>query len=272
MTGHEGEAMRRLLGRIRRVRFRFRTMLAVVAGAAVILMAATRWIPYVLWRIRLERAIVAKVLDDPHINNLLMSNPSFQLFHGLDGRELGDLRRDPGLVVDRLLRAIGEGDEGRRKRALHSLGIYLDEVEGPELPRRFVDRGVALLATGTLLIGVETDLASAVAGRARSVGMGAADRAAFRERARVVLRSTLPHPDYAKVWAWSLAQLGGREEMEIIRGAWDRLDRYGQSKLLQTLGGPSGAGSSPFAPPPGGFEGAADVLACQPNSRGADHP
>jgi hypothetical protein len=60
------------------------------------------------------------------------------------------------------------------------------------------------------------------------------DRMACRERARVVLRRDLPHPDYAKVWALSLAQLGGREEKEIVRNAWDRLDRNGRSMILET--------------------------------------
>ena len=68
--------------------------------------------------------------------------------------------------------------------------------------------------------------------------MGVADRAAFRERARVVLDGPLPHPDYAKVWAYDLALIGGREETEIILGAWGRLDRNGRSKLLEVLGGP----------------------------------
>ncbi len=109
-----------------------------------------------------------------------------------------------------------------------------------------------MLAAGTLPIGLETDLAWAVAWRARSfgmadddrksfrewrvrsVGMAEDDRKAFRKRARVVLSRELPHPDYAKMWALSLVQLGGREEKEIIRNAWDRLDRNGRSMVLET--------------------------------------
>jgi hypothetical protein len=64
--------------------------------------------------------------------------------------------------------------------------------------------------------------------------MEATDREAFRERARVVLRKDLPHPDYAKVWASSLAQFGGCEEKEIVLGAWERLDRNGRSKVVES--------------------------------------
>lgn len=258
--------MRRLLSRIRRVRLRMRTMLAIVAGAAVVLVASIRWIPYALWRLRLELAIEAKVLGDPHVDNGLMSNPSFRLFHGLTGRESDDFRREPGRVVDRLLRAIGEGDEGRRKLALHALDLYLNEVQGPELPRRFVARGVALLAPGTLPIDFETDLASAVARRARFIGMTPEDREAFRERARVVLHSALPHPDYAKIWAWSLAQVAGREEIEVIRGAWDRLDRNGRDKAREVLGDRLGPGLDPA--PTARPDDPADLLACRPSTPG----
>ena len=183
----------------------------------------------------LERLIAIKIEGDAPGDFEVWSDPSFQLYHGLTDEELRELRRDPTFVVDRLLRFIaGAGEETRRQKVVRSLVIYLDEVEGPELPRRFVTRGVAMLASGTLPIRLETDLAVALARRARSAGMDEADRASFRERARVVLHTKLPHPDYAKIWAWSLAQLGGREAKEIVLGAWDVLDRNGRSKVLET--------------------------------------
>ena len=46
--------MKRLPTRMRRARLRMRTMLAIVAGATVILVASIRWIPYALRRLRLE--------------------------------------------------------------------------------------------------------------------------------------------------------------------------------------------------------------------------
>jgi hypothetical protein len=185
--------------------------------------------------VRLERLIVTKVEGDAPGDHQAWSNPSFQFYHGLSDDELREFRRDPGRVVERLLRSIaGQGDEDRRQKVLRALEIYLDEVEGPGQSRRFIARGVGMLASGTLPIRLETDLASAIARRSRSVGIEDADRAAFRERASIVLRLKLPHPDYAKVWALSLAQLGGREEKEVIVGAWDRLDANGRSKLLET--------------------------------------
>ena len=185
--------------------------------------------------VRLERLIATKVEGDAPGDYEVWSNPSFQFYHGLSDDELREFRRDPGRVVERLLRSIaGEGNEDRRKKVLRALEIYLDEVEGPEQPRRFIARGVGMLASGTLPIRLEIDLAAAIARRSRSVGIEDADRAAFRERASIVLHLKLPHPDYAKVWAWSLAQLGGREEKAVIVGAWDRLDSNGRSKLLET--------------------------------------
>ena len=185
--------------------------------------------------VRLERLIVTKVEGDAPGDHEVWSNPSFQFYHGLSDGELREFRRDPGRVVERLLRSIaGEGNEDRRKKVLRALEIYLDELESPEQPRRFIARGVGMLASGMLPIRLETDLASAIARRSRSVGIKDADRAAFRDRASIVLHLKLPHPDYAKVWAWSLAQLGGREEKEVIVGAWDRLDGNGRSKLLET--------------------------------------
>ena len=191
---------------------------------------------------RLERLIVEKVEGHAPGDDHVWQDPSFQFYHGLSDDELLELRRDPQRVVDRLLRSVaGEGDEARRQKVLRALGIYLDEVDGPEQPRRFIHRGVELLASGTLPLGVETDLVSELVRRSRSVGMEAADKAALRDRARVVLHQKLPHPDYVKVWAWNLAQLGGPEEKEIILGAWDRLDQNGRAKLLETaLIGPEG--------------------------------
>jgi hypothetical protein len=184
---------------------------------------------------RLERVITTKVEGEAPGDHEVWSNPSFQLYHGLSDDELREIRRNPERVVDRLLRSIaGAGDEARRQKILRSLEIYLDETKGLEPARQFLSRGVAMLASGLLPIRLETDLASALARRFLSAGMSEADRASFRERARVVLHGTLPHPDYAKVWAWSLAQLGGREDREIILGAWDRLDRNGRSKLRET--------------------------------------
>jgi hypothetical protein len=218
------------------VRLRLRTALALVAAIAVSALAMTRWIPDALWRLRLERLIAKKVEGDaPGDHHPWWSRPSFRLYHGLSDAELRDVRRGPGWVVDRLLRSIAEpGDEARREKLLRALDLYLDEVQGPEPPRRFIARGAGMLVSGTLPIGLETELASAVARRARSFGMEQADREAFRRRARVVLSKDLPHPDYAKVWAHSLAQLGGREEKQIILGAWDRLDRHGRSMVLET--------------------------------------
>lgn len=184
---------------------------------------------------RLERLIVEKVEGHAPGDDHVWQDPSFQLYHGLSDEELLEFRRDPQRVVDRLLRSVaGEGDEARRQKVLRALGIYLDEVEGPELPRRFIHRGVELLASGTLPLKLETDLVSTLVRRSLSVGMGAADKAALRDRARVVLHQKLPHPDYAKVWALSLAQLGGSEDKEIILRAWGSLDQNGRSMLLET--------------------------------------
>ena len=163
------------------------------------------------------------------------SNPSFQLDHGLSGDDLNDFRRDPGRVVDRVLKPIAKPSvEGHRRKVLRSLNIYLDEVDGREQPKRFITRGVVMLASGELPIGLETDLATSIVERSRSFGMEEEDRRAFRERSRVVLKTDLPDPDDAKVWAWSFAQLGGPDEKEIVLGAWDRLDRNGRAKLLET--------------------------------------
>jgi hypothetical protein len=184
---------------------------------------------------RLERLITTKIEGEAPGDLQAWSKPSFQLYHGLSDDELRDLRRDPTAVVDRLLRTIaGDGEETRRQKVLRALEIYLDETEGSELPGRFVTQGVGMLASAKLPIRIETDLASALARRARVIGMNEADRASFRTRARVVLHTKLPHPDYAKIWAWSLAQLGGPEDKEIVLGAWDVLDRNGRSKILET--------------------------------------
>jgi hypothetical protein len=213
-----------------------RRWMVAVAVLAVLTPAMTRWLPGAWWRYRIDQLVETKVEGDaPGDDHPEWSKPSFQLYHGLSNDELRDVRRDPGRVVDRLLGSIAApGVEDHRQKILRALVIYLDEVAGTEQPRRFIAEGIRMLASGTLPIGLETDLASAVASRTRSVGMEAADREAFRERARVVLRKDLPHPDYAKIWAWSLAQLGGCEEKEIILGMWHRLDRNGRSKVLET--------------------------------------
>ena len=180
MMIQEGDAMRRWLRRLVRTRFRMRTALVLVAAMAVLSAAMTRWVPYLLWRLRLERAIVGKVEGDAAADHLAYSNPSFQLYHDLNDAEAADLRREPGRVVDRLLRDVAEpGDPRRREDAGHALGLYLDEVKGTELPGRFVSRGVALLASGKLPIGLETDLASAIVRQAFRVGISPADRRAF---------------------------------------------------------------------------------------------
>ena len=123
------------------------------------------------------------------------SKPSFQFYHGLSDGDLRDLRRDPGWVVDRLLRSIAEpGGEDHRKKVLRALLIYLDEVDGPEQTKRFIARGVRMLASGTLPIGLETDLVSAVARRSGSFGMEEAERKAFRVRCALSLGETFRTP------------------------------------------------------------------------------
>jgi len=227
--------------------------LALIAGMSL---ALTRWIPEVPPAGRpnetvkattppgdlLERLIVEKVEGHAPGDDQVWQDPSFQLQHGLSDDELREFRRDPQRVVDRLLRTVsGEGDERHRQKVLRALGIYVGEVEGLEQPRRLMHRGVELLASGTVPLDLETDLVSDLARRSQSVGMEAADKAALRDRARAFLHQKLPHPDYAKVWALSLAQLGGPEDKEIILGAWDSLDQNGRSMLLETaLIGPKG--------------------------------
>jgi hypothetical protein len=182
-----------------------------------------------------ERLIVEKVEGHAPGDDQVWQDPSFQLYHGLTDDELREIRRDPPWVVDRLLRTVFEqGDEGLRMKVLRALRIYLDEAKDPELTRRFVRRGVDVLALGTLPLRVETDLFSDVIRRSQAVGAEAVDKALLRDRARIVLHQDLPHPDYAKCWAYDLAQLGGAEDKEIILAAWDRLDENGRSKLRET--------------------------------------
>lgn len=184
---------------------------------------------------RLERLVAEKVVSDAPGDFQAWSNPSFQFYHGLSDDELRELRRDPGRVVDELLGFVsGPGRTARRRKVLRALQVYLDELEGPVQARRFVHLGTELIASGALPVELETDLAWDVALRSRAIGMEPSDREALRRRARVVLSSPLPHPDYAKVWALSLARLGGSEEREIVLGAWDRLDWGGRSMLLDT--------------------------------------
>lgn len=216
--------MRRWLRRVGRVRLRVRTALGLVAAVALIVVAMTRWIPYALWRVRLERAIAGKIVPDAPVEHFLFSEPSFQLFHGLTDDDLRDFRRDPNFLVDRLLRSIGcEGDERGRRNTLAALDRYLEEVEGPELPRRFIARGVRLIDSGKLPALLESELALALVRRATYLGIGPADREAFRSRARVVLGSDgLTIPEVAWNWAGALAALGGREETEIVVALIDR--------------------------------------------------
>ncbi|HEY2157063.1 MAG TPA: hypothetical protein VGH33_15650, partial [Isosphaeraceae bacterium] len=216
--------MRQSMKWLVRVRFRVRTILAIVAGTAVIFVASTRWIPYALWRLRLERAITGKIEADTPVHRFLLSEPTFKQFHDLSDAELLDFRRDPEFLVGRLLRAVGgEGDEPRRINALKALDKYLDEVEGPELPRRFVARAVELVASGTLPAELEATLAASATSRAWFAGMTPADREALRERARaVVLSIDAARPEVAWGWAGALASLGGRGETEIVADLVDR--------------------------------------------------
>jgi len=190
----------------------------------------------------IERLIVEKVEGHAPGDDQVWQDPRFQLYHGLTDDELREIRRDPPWVVDRLLRSVfEEGGEDLRMKVLRALIIYLDEAKNPELTRRFVRRGVDVLALGMLPIRLESDLFFDVVRRSKSVGIEAVDKALLRDRARVVLNQKLPHPDYAKCWAYTLAQLGGEEDKAIILAAWDRLDENGHSKLRETaLIGPEG--------------------------------
>ncbi len=216
--------MRRWLSRIGRVRFRVRTALVLVAAVALAVVAITRWIPYVRWRLRLERTIAAKIEPDPPVEHLLFSEPSFQLFQGLSDDDLRDFRRDPDFLADRLLWAVGgEGDERSRRNTLGALNRYLNEVEGPALPRRFIAKAVGLVGSGRLPALLESELAEALAGRASFAGIDPADREAFRSRAAVVLGAVdADHREVAWNWAAALATLGGRDETEIVVALVDR--------------------------------------------------
>ena len=227
--------MRRWLRPVRGYQIRLRTILVAIAVIALLTVASSRWIPQILWRVRLERIISSKVEGDGPAESDVWMNPSFQLYNGLTGSELEDVRRDPIRVVDRLLESISAADapEFRRERVLRSLKIYLTETNGTEMPKRFISRGVKLLSSGKLPIGLETNLAFAIADRYRLAGISDADRTAFRERARFILSSKLPHPDYAKKYGLSLALLGGTKEREAILDAWDRFDDSGREKMIE---------------------------------------
>ena len=227
--------MRRWLRPVRGSQIRLRTTLVAIAVIALLTVASSRWVPEILWRVRLERIISSKVEGDAPAESEVWMNPNFQLDNSLTGSELEDVRRDPIRVVDRLLEAIAAADapEFRRERVLRSLEIYLTETNEKEMSKKFISRGVELLSSGKLPIGLETNLAFAIASRSQVLGMEDADRSAFRERARIILSSKLPHPDYAKVWGCSLARLGGSEERKVILDAWDRLDDNGRLKMIE---------------------------------------
>lgn len=227
--------MRCWLRPVRSYQIHLRTTVVAIAVVALLTVASSRWIPEILWRVRLERIISSKVEGDGPADSEVWSNPSFQFYNALTGPELEDARRDPIRVVDRLIEAIAAADrpEFRRERVLRSLEIYLTETNRKDMSRRFISRGVELVSSGKLPGRLEWNLAFAIATRSQAVGIEDADRTAVRERARSILSSKLPHPDYAKVWCCVLAFLGGPEEKKIILDAWDRLDDNGRSKMVE---------------------------------------
>jgi hypothetical protein len=205
---------------VRRLRFRVRSLVLLVAALAVGMAAVMVWIPWIRWRIRVDRVIREK-LEPPSTNTIARfeETPTFQTVKGLSTGELEDLLRDPKHVVDELLITVARAkSEDRRSTAARSISNFLRLVESPELPKSAFNQLLALALSDKMSPRGESAIVfSFIHPWITHVDLDDQQRSAILDRARTHARASRPDERLAR-WLYVLDQVGCRDETKFLLG------------------------------------------------------
>ena len=197
-------------------------MMLAVAAVAVVLASVLVYIPWLLWRTRVDRIIDRKLVESEPVG-ILFYSPTFQQMHGLTASELQDLLDAPDYVTDRLL-AISRDDPSwtRRSRVLSDSLMFLTENGREPLLRKSRDRVLRRAIAGT---GPDSDESAAVdfvTSLGSFLGFDDAQRTAILARARRLARG--PDPSHLlRHWVLLIGAIGGEREIEFLLELEDTL-------------------------------------------------
>ena len=189
----------------------------MIGVAALALALAFYWyyLPWLRWRIRVERIIAEKLVAPSKVEELSFA-PTYQKYNGLTGPEYQDILRDPRYVAELVLQiATKDSDSRRRVEAFWAIRRLLVEASSPALAREFVDRVLRRAVAGTLPSRDEQTAVSVVIELASCLGLDDGQRAAILARARQLARG--PDPDrLLPFWVSLIGQVGGTAESEFL--------------------------------------------------------
>jgi hypothetical protein len=189
----------------------------MIGVASLALAFASIWVylPWLLWRVRVNRVIDQK-LTGPDKRSALFSNPSYESYNKLTGAEYLDVLKDPRYVAERLFEtAAKDADPQRRVEAFSALERLLVEAASPDLAQEFSRRVLRQAVAGALSTKDEIAAVTVVQDLLAPIGLDDGQRAAILERALKLARG----PDSQNLlpfWVMLIGQIGGPAETEFL--------------------------------------------------------
>jgi hypothetical protein len=198
-----------------RPRLSLRALMIGVAALALAFASVWVYLPWLLWRVRVERIIHKKLVGRDRHSDVFF-DPTYETYYALTGREYRDVVKDPRYVAERLLEdSANDADPLRRAEAFSALGRLLAESASPALAREFLGRILRQAVAGTSRPDDESSAVTVIQGLSTGLGLDEAQRAAILARARTLARG----PDPGKLlphWAILIGQIGGGAESEFL--------------------------------------------------------
>jgi hypothetical protein len=183
------------------------------------------YLPWIMWRARVDRVIDQKLAAPTPLANLVLSEPTFQRFNDLANAEYEDVLRGPRHFAERLFATwVNDADAARRAKSLIALRGLLAEAADLALAREFLDRVLRRAVTGSLRPPTdESDAVQLLLGLVRHLGLDDGQRAAILTRARSAARG--PGSGHLlPFWVDLVSVVGGTAEMEYLLELEDACD------------------------------------------------
>ncbi len=112
----------------------------MIGVAALALVFACVWVylPWLRWRLRVDRIIDKKLAGRDRHGNVFFG-PTYEKYYALTGPEYQDVLKDPRYVAERLLEdSANDADPQRRAEAFSALRRLLAESASPALAQEFL--------------------------------------------------------------------------------------------------------------------------------------
>jgi hypothetical protein len=198
-----------------RPRLSIRALMIGVAALALAFASVWVYLPWLLWRVRVDRIIDKKLAGRDRHSNVLF-DPTYETYYALTGPEYRDVLKDPRYVAERLIEdSANDVDPLRRAEAFSALWRLLTESASPTLAQEFLGRILRQAVAGTTRPDDESSAITVIQGLSAELGLDEAQRAAILARARTLARGIDPGKLLPN-WAFLIGQIGGGAESEFL--------------------------------------------------------